>query len=320
MQPINKILVVVDPTVERQNALRRATWLSRHCGAAIELVICDYNDYIDANRIVGTEALGDLRDQMLNEELERLESLAAPLRESGIDVNVTAVWDHPLHEGIVRHALRCKADIVLKDTHHHTALSRAFLTNTDWNLIRSCPTPLWLVREGEFNARPNIVAAIDPMNEHDKPAELDDTILWSSRYLSEMTNGSVQAFHSYDPRLALAASTMNAYIPVSLPLEEIEDQMREERQARVQEIADFHQLGAESVHLASGKAHEEIPAFAKAADADLVVMGAVSRGRWKRLQVGSTAERTLEFLPCDLLIVKPAQFVSPVTLDDQAAA
>ena len=39
--------------------------------------------------------------------------------------------------------------------------------------------------------------------------------------------------------------------------------------------------------------------------ADLVVMGAVSRSGLKRLALGSTAERVLDFLPCDVLVVKP---------------
>jgi len=41
-------------------------------------------------------------------------------------------------------------------------------------------------------------------------------------------------------------------------------------------------------------------------------MGAVARNRWKRLFIGATAERTLEYLPCDLLIVKPDWFKTPV--------
>ncbi|MND09065.1 Universal stress protein E [compost metagenome] len=39
--------------------------------------------------------------------------------------------------------------------------------------------------------------------------------------------------------------------------------------------------------------------------ADLVVIGAVSRGALQRLALGSTAERVLDFVPCDLLIVNP---------------
>ncbi|MBT5219554.1 MAG: universal stress protein, partial [Woeseia sp.] len=41
-------------------------------------------------------------------------------------------------------------------------------------------------------------------------------------------------------------------------------------------------------------------------------MGAVSRNTMKRLFIGATAERTLEHLPCDLLVVKPSWFHSAI--------
>jgi universal stress protein E len=41
-------------------------------------------------------------------------------------------------------------------------------------------------------------------------------------------------------------------------------------------------------------------------------MGAVSRSGLKRLVVGDTAERILDALPCDVLVVKPASFTSRV--------
>ena len=49
-------------------------------------------------------------------------------------------------------------------------------------------------------------------------------------------------------------------------------------------------------------------------------MGAVSRNRWKRLFIGATAERTLEYLPCDLLIIKPDWFQTPVEQHTHEAA
>jgi len=41
---------------------------------------------------------------------------------------------------------------------------------------------------------------------------------------------------------------------------------------------------------------------------DVMVMGAVSRRGLDRIFLGSTAERVLDRLPCDLLIVKPEGF------------
>ena len=45
-----------------------------------------------------------------------------------------------------------------------------------------------------------------------------------------------------------------------------------------------------------GVISEELPLIAEKLEADVVVMGAVARNRWKRLFIGATAERTLEDL------------------------
>jgi universal stress protein E len=42
----------------------------------------------------------------------------------------------------------------------------------------------------------------------------------------------------------------------------------------------------------------------------VIVMGAISRRALERLFVGSTAEAVLDRLPCDVMIVKPAEFAS----------
>ena len=56
-----------------------------------------------------------------------------------------------------------------------------------------------------------------------------------------------------------------------------------------------------------------ISAVARKVRADLVVMGAVSRSGLKRLFIGNTAERVLNTLPCDVLVVKPAHFEKRVS-------
>jgi universal stress protein E len=320
MQKINQIMSVIDPTNDAQPAMERAAWLAGKTGAKLELFICYYNEYLSGDRLFDSPSLEKARQEIISGHEKHLEQLAAPLRESGLDVQTTAVWDHPLYEGIVRHAAATGADVIFKDTHHHSAVARALLTNTDWNLIRTCAAPLWLVKPKKFADNPVFVAAIDPLNEHDKPAALDDEILIISKMLSEAVGGDVQAFHSYDPRIAVATATANAYIPVSLPFDEIEKQMREQHEKRFKEVTEFHGIGEDKSHLVAGLTHEELPELAENLNADAVVMGAVSRNRWKRLFIGATAERTLEHLPCDLLIVKPDWFQTPSEISDERAA
>jgi universal stress protein E len=320
MRNINRILAVIDPTAEVQPAMHRAAWLAKNTGAELELLICYYNEYLSGDRLFDSPSLEKARAEVIENEEQRLEALAEPIRATGVTVMTTAQWDHPLHEGIVRHTVTSGADIVFKDTHRHSAITRAMLSNTDWNLIRTSPVPLWLVKPQDIPAKPNFIAAIDPMNEHDKPAALDDEILQISKMLSDNVGGSVHAFHSYDPRIAIATATANAYIPVSLPFDEIELQMHEDHQKRFREITSFHGVDDEHSHLKSGLTHEELPALAKDIQAGVVVMGAVARNRWKRLFIGATAERTLEHLPCDLLIIKPDWFHTPVESEAHEAA
>ncbi len=320
MRKISKILAVVDPTAKDQPAVGRAAWLAKNSGAELDLLVCYYNEYLSGDRLFDSPSLEKARLEVIQSHEQYLETIAEPIRAEGVVVTTSAIWDHPLYEGIVRHASDSGSDIVVKDTHHHSAVTRALLTNTDWNLIRTCPMPLWLVKPQGFAEIPVFVAAIDPMHQHDKPAALDDEILHVGKAISRQVQGELHAFHSYDPRIAVATATANAYIPVSLPFDEIEQQMHEDHQKRFSEITEFHKLDADKSHLVAGLTHEELPLIADKLKADVVVMGAVARNRWKRLFIGATAERTLEHLPCDLLIIKPDWFQTPVDLDNHEAA
>jgi len=320
MDKISRIMCVVDPTTDQQPAVQRAAWVAGKHGAELELFVCYYNEYLSGDRLFDSPSLEKARREVIDGHEKHLESMAEPLRNAGLVVSTTAVWDHPLYEGVVRHAAATGADLVFKDTHHHSAVSRALLTNTDWNLIRTCAVPLWLVKPQGMTENPIFIAAIDPMNEHDKPAALDDEILNLSRSIVTKTGGEVRAFHSYDPRIAVATATANAYIPVSLPFDEIESQMREQHEKRFTEITDFHDIPDEKAHLVAGLTHEELPALSDRLGALVVVMGAVARNAWKRLFIGATAERTLDHLPCDLLIVKPDWFQTPADISKEQAA
>ena len=101
MNEIKKILAVVDPTVADQPALRRAAWLAKHSSAELELLVCYYNEYLSGDRLFDSPSLEKARDEVIQNHEKHLEVLAEPLRNDGIIVKTSAVWDHPLYEGIV---------------------------------------------------------------------------------------------------------------------------------------------------------------------------------------------------------------------------
>jgi universal stress protein E len=57
---------------------------------------------------------------------------------------------------------------------------------------------------------------------------------------------------------------------------------------------------------------DAITGTARRLSAAIVVMGAISRRGLKRFFIGNSAEQLLDELRCDLLVVKPAHFVTAV--------
>src|SRR5690606_11614158 len=110
-----------------------------------ELCIADYDTELDAGALWGAN-LPRPRDQVVAAHRQTLETLAEPLRRRGLEVGVEVVWDHPLSEALLGAIEARRPWLVAKDTHVHGPLRRTLFSNTDWDLIRSCPVPLLLVK------------------------------------------------------------------------------------------------------------------------------------------------------------------------------
>jgi universal stress protein E len=295
------ILVVVDPhTEDEQPVLKRAAWLAERTGAALELFACDYDAEIDAGRIatVWIPEPG-AREQLLLRHRRRLETFATPLRGRGLKVTVDAAWDYPLDEAVVRHVAAKQPWLVAKDTHHHNVLQRTLLSNVDWNLIRDCPAPLLLVKPREIAERPTVLAAIDPVHEHDKPAQLDDAIYKFGADLCARIGGTLHLVHA-------VATPLGVELPPN-----VRALVAAEHRRALESFLTTHPVPGPQVHAIEGLAHQCLQQAATDQGADFLVMGAVARRGIKKVLIGSTAARVLDRLPCDLLIIKPATFIVP---------
>ena len=310
MKRIDRILAVVDPTTDAQPALARAAMLARRCGATLELFICDFDPSLSGQPFFDTDKLRQLREEFVSERLEYLEETADDLRAGGLAVETHVHWDNPLYRGIVRRVVESAPDLVVKDTHYHTALRRTLFTNTDWSLIRTCPAPLLLAKGGEWPAVPHIVAALDPGHLGDKPAALDHDILEWGELLAARTGGELHAVHAFFPAAMLAATTTMAGMPLvsGVTAAEVVAAERERIAGVLSGIVATHAVDPARIHLEQGSAADVLPRVAEGLAASLLVMGAVSRSRLQEIFLGSTAERVLDRIACDVLVVKPGDF------------
>jgi len=313
-----KILVVVDPTASEQPAVTQGLALCRFLDCDLELLICHYDSqFAGRDFLVATEREA-LREQSLRHQLGYLNSLRETLAASDIKVTTRAVWDKPLADAIVRVALREEPRLVLKDTHHHSSIARTLFTITDWQLIRALPTPLWLVKNPPLQDAV-VLAAVDPSHEHDKPASLDKAVLQQAREMVGGAQERLHVYHGYDALADIAKAGAFSLAPTPVPVAEINARVKTEHEQAFAILIAGQDLPPAQAHVLPGTAAEVLPALARELHAGLLVMGAIARGPWDRVAVGSTAERVLDQLPCDVLIVKPPGFVSPVTYKAQSA-
>jgi universal stress protein E len=150
-----------------------------------------------------------------------------------------------------------------------------------------------------------LLAAVDPLHERDKPASLDHKLLRVAEEFRDAIDGQLKVVHAFDPAPVYAVSTDAMSIPISEPINDVVSALRREHRQALESLTGEHAIAAEDCHLLEGETREVLVGAVDEYGADVVVMGAVSRGTLKRLALGSTAERVLDFVPCDLLIVKP---------------
>ena len=303
MSEKQQILVVVEPENHPDTVVQRAAQIARLGGHDLTLLWCDPDiGPLDTPFLVSNEAR-DIAAQIRDAQKKMVSELARSV--SGPDLSATgAVLDErPIAEGILRNVQELNPAFVFKGTQYHAAAERSIFVDTDWQLMRSCPCPLWLVKPVDLASNPVIVAAVDPMHTHDKPASLDQRIVQYAKSIAALTDGDVHLFHAYQPLSAIGTAANRTFKPIRLSGEDIRREIREEHQQLLDELADACELDQQHRHQQAGVPRELIPAFTRSIGAQLVVMGVQARWGLKRSVIGSTAERVLDHLPCDTLLI-----------------
>ena len=307
---IKHILVAMaDPAARSSIALAKAAALARKTGAELTLFHSLYSPYVAGEQFYSPDALEKDIEGAVNARKAQLSKVALGLGKDVPRVRVRVRWDYPVYESIVREAVRENVDLVVAESHRHTRAARAVLSNTDWQLIRLCPCPVLFVKTAKPYDRLRVLAAVDPLHAHAKPEALDKTILERGGELAELFNGPLHVAHAY--LLATPFTSGVLMEPVPLPVSVAEQQLAEVRKA-FDKLVKPYALGSRRSHLRAGNASVELPAIAEEVGAGVVVMGAVSRSGLKRLFIGSTAERVIDHLKCDVLVIKPEGFKTPV--------
>lgn len=306
MGQYRNILVVVDPAMQHTTAFTRGVELAKRTGAKLTLLLVDCDASLSRVRFVDAELASKAIEGFVSVRRRWVELEAAKLVDQGIEAAGIAAWHKPASEEIAAQAMQLEPDLVIKDAGETRRLARAVFTPADWQLMRLCPAPLLLVNAHSSTYPQRILAAVDLFDTHDKPSRLNDDILAAALAMARQCDASVHVVHAYQflptaPPMGAEAAFADA---------KRFEQVRQDHQAAFIDFGKTHGIPLERMHLLEGEPADVINTLAEDINADLVVLGTVARHGLKRVLFGSTAERILDAIRCDVLVLKPADFAA----------
>ncbi len=311
MPSIRRILVAIKNTDARKSpAAAKAAQLARGLGAQLELFhAIDTPVYVDAV-MPRRGQLKRLKKQMQARHLDRLDRFAREVRQRGLKVTTAVDWDYPSYEAVLRRARRTHADLIVAERHGGRHFAPWLLQIADWELVRLSPVPVLLVKSPRPYHRPAVLAAVDPTHAFAKPAKLDEEILRLGTAVTRALRGKLHAMHAYVPMPA----DMDMAEPWSVKNLAAGIEARASARARTafERSVRAAKIPPARRHLVERLPLEAIPQVARGTRSSIVVMGAISRSGLKGAFIGNSAERVLDDVTCDLLVVKPQRFVNRV--------
>ena len=296
------ILCVVEFDNYPEIVVARATWLAKAHGYNLHLLVSDpTTDFLGESYVYLLESQ-HIANSIREFQEEAIASLLESVKASGVEVAVERETDRHVADVIRRAAAAHDPAYVVKGTHLHSPSERASFGHTDWELIRDLDYPLWFVKPVDWHQETVIVAAVDPVHAHDKPAYLDKRIIEIARQIADDCRGRLEILHTYQRLDEIGSKVMWAFKPQKLPVADLDRKIHDEHDHALKVLGEVCELPPKSLHLVPGRPHEVLPVFARQQKANLVVMGALARSKLKQRIVGSTTTRVLDHIPCDVLV------------------
>jgi universal stress protein E len=303
---IKRILVAIKPGTRGIPLVApHARFLAECLGAEVRLASCIYDGQV-ALGLSQREAWAIAAQAgLIKAETDELERLAQSERDWGVSVSTHVCWHSPIYEGLIKEARNWQADLLVVGAHEPRFAPHTFLADVDWQLIRTCPCPLLLVKVPAFAGYRRILAAVDPVHRYAESSEADEAVLRVAAGLSEGIDAKLLLGHAYPrPEEFELVSAVEVLPGVFYGAENIEPLHR----SAVNELAAEYDVPVENTILRPGDPTAVLSRIIEEQRVKLLVIGAIKRGPLEAAVLGSTGESVASHVDCDILFVKPQSF------------
>ena len=267
MKPFKKILVVTDTRLEKHPVVDGAAALARQSGGSLMLT-----DVVPAFSWVVRMTLTnhkEIRDCMVREKQEQLETLAERIRKQGIHVETQVLIGRTSVE-IIRQVLRGDHDLVIRVAKGKDSRRKGFFGTTGVRLLQECPCAVWLVARAQSHQYEHVMVCIDIESGDSVDDELNDKVYQSASLVSQYNRSKLSIVHAwtiFGEEFLMARTRQDEFARV---LKEIHDRFTKMFDKFLQRHGSNAQ--AKNVFMLKGNANDVLPSFVTQERVDLVVM------------------------------------------------
>ena len=267
---IRKIFAVIDPTTDQQVALARALDLAKTTNASVHAYLCCYS-------AVETDHFLALKRVEMARHEAWLEKIAGAENTNGANVTIQVDWSEDWRSALADAAANANTDLIVKAAYEHSAPGRFFLKTSDWAVLRHAQSPVLLVKRGSTDPLRRVLISVNPKAEDEKHQQLSENIISFGRQIADDSD--------------------------NFELHAVCAQTGSESATEPLELAELVGIDVSRAHCSPGHPDDVIVDCAGLLQSDLVVIGSVSREGFSGLAKGNTAERALDRLSADVLVM-----------------
>jgi nucleotide-binding universal stress UspA family protein len=209
-------------------------------------------------------------------------------------------------------ALQHEHDLVIASAADDRGFKDIFRGATAVNLMRKCPSAVWLVKPGTAPRSPAIMAIIEAPTEGPSNAlgikVLDAATAMAGVWGADMHVVQSWEVHGNEAAMLRSEITDTTRHAILTKHEATHRKALEELLGRYRKS----QVPME-VHLPKGRPAENVVTLADRLQVGLIVIGTEGRIGVSGLFNGSSAEQVLQDVDCDVLSVKPDHFRTPIS-------
>jgi nucleotide-binding universal stress UspA family protein len=305
-----RILAATDFSEWGDKALQRAVWLAQISQSPLVVahVVADLRKAVHQTSYHSRLEFLEGHEEHFQRELRlgsdaKLKRAIASLGATGIEIRYETLLGEP-HVELIHSVQQEKYDLVVVGTRGHSAIQKLILGSTAKRLVRKCPTSVWVAKQ-QPKPPACIVAAVDM-------SQVSRRAFREAVWVAQRSGASLHVLHAVEAT-GIPAELLDTELAgrASHSLRQtIEAEVKQAFEKFVEETS--HDGITLESHLRWGSPAHETLALADRLKADLIVMGTVGRTGVQGLLLGNTAESVLVHSNCDVLTVKPADFVSPI--------